>query len=400
MGPFDRRPPAPDGSDVAGQRLGAYVLERRLGAGGMAEVFLAKKPIGVGAFKQVVLKRMRRELVGEERFVEMFLREAGILAQLSHPNVVQIFDLAADDDELYIALEYLDGLSVQDLAVRSARARRPLPVELVLRVVAEIARGLDYVHRQRGPAGEPLNLVHRDVSPDNMFMVRDGTVKLLDFGVARGAATTVLTSKGELKGKVPFMSPEQIDGDDLDGRSDLFSLGVAAWTLLVGHRPFRGATAVAVMRAIQLEDPPPPRTLNAEVPLWLDELVMSLLAKDRAARPPTGAFVDEKIGELGRDLLDKDADAAFLAELLAGDDREEGRGGAGGDAPGPRPAVRRLRPAAPFGDDTAPTSLSALLEELAGTEPPRPLAGDAGFDDGPTELSVTLPVHGDEPSDN
>jgi serine/threonine protein kinase len=176
------KPPLPKarGSSVEGERVGPYILERRLGVGGMAEVFLARKPLGPTAFKHVVVKGMLADFIEEERFTEMFLREAGILAQLSHPNVVQIFDLGADEDELYIALEYLDGISVQQLAIRSWRAHEPVPVELALRVISESARGLDYVHRLKGPGGEPLNLVHRDVSPDNLFFVRDGTVKLLD----------------------------------------------------------------------------------------------------------------------------------------------------------------------------------------------------------------------------
>jgi eukaryotic-like serine/threonine-protein kinase len=297
--------------------VGPYILERRLGIGGMAEVFLAKKPLGTMAFKQVVVKRMRQELVEDERFVEMFLREAGILAQLNHPNIVQIFDLGVERDELYIALEYLDGISIHQLARRAAHAARPLPIELILRVVSEVARGLDYVHRMRGPDGAALGLVHRDVTPDNMFFVRDGTLKLLDFGIARGATMKLLTSQGELKGKVPYMAPEQLDGADLDGRADLFALGVTAYWLLTGRRPFWGATAVAVMRAIVGDNPSPPSALNDEVPRWLDAVIMSLLQKDRANRPASGADVDREIGERAAALLDRAADAAYAAELLS-----------------------------------------------------------------------------------
>lgn len=292
------------------KNIGPYEVERKLGVGGMAEVFLARKPMGPGGYKRVVIKRMLPHLAEDERFVQMFLREAAIHAQLNHANVVQIFDMSAPAEagDLYIAMEYLEGINVLELATRSWRAHRPLPLELVLRIVSDAARGLDYVHRRA--------LVHRDVAPDNLFfVVGDGTVKLLDFGVARGGKAKVLTSKGELKGKIPFMAPEALEGLELDGRADLFSLGVTAYWLFTGKKPFPGAKDVDVVRAILRSDPIRPSAHNHDIPLWLEALLLGMLVKDRAARIQTGAEIDVEISRKGR--LDRANDVAFVEELLA-----------------------------------------------------------------------------------
>ncbi len=282
----------------------------------MAEVFLARKPLG-STFRRVVVKRMHTDLVEDERFVEMFLREAGILAQLNHANVVQIYDLGTTDDGApYFVMEYLDGISLHDLAVRAWRLRKPLPLELVLRVLAEVARGLDYVHNKHNDDGVPLCLVHRDIAPDNVFFVKDGTVKLLDFGVARAATMKVITARGEVKGKLPFMAPEQIEGNVLDGRADIFSLGVSGMWLLTGKRPFKGANELNLIRTILKAEPPRASQINIEVAPWLDALLARMLEKDRANRPDGGGVESAIVKNAGAH-LDRARDVAFVEELLA-----------------------------------------------------------------------------------
>ncbi len=402
-------------------RLGPYVLERRLGARGATEIFLAKKPLGP-TFKQVVVKRMRRELIDDERLEEMFMREAGILSGLSHPNVVQILDCGrADDGELYIALEYLAGITVEQLALRAWRAERALPIELALRVVADAARGLDYIHRQ------PEKLVHRDVSPDNLFFVADGTTKLLDFSVARGATMKLLTEQGERRGKINFMSPEHLESRELDGRADLFSLGVTAYWLLTGRYPFQGNNDLGIMRAILGAEPEPVRARNADVPPWVEQLVMCLLAKDQSARVPTGADVDLTIQARAQGLLDRDADVAFYRDLMdvtASDVDDEPepmvavmRGRTSVSRGAPRPVtfeassapsgeVRPLSPLAdPFPGDTARLPTVPQTAESADVQIlpfEAPTDDPSLFDDAPTKqqpamidepaASVTLPT--------
>ena len=314
------------------QRIGPYVIERRLGVGGMAEVFLARKQVGA-AWKRVVVKRMLPDLNDDPKFVQMFEREAVILAQLNHANVVQIFDLGSDKGKLYIAMEWLDGVTVHDLAVRTWKARRALPTELVLRVVADAARGLDYVHKQADADGAPLHLIHRDVAPDNLFFVKDGTIKLLDFGVARSAAMKQLTQRGELKGKVPFMAPEQLESRPLDGRTDLYSLGVSAYWLLTGQRPFRAPNDLGLIRAILRTEPAPIRSINADVPAWLATTIERLLAKDPADRVQSGAELETLITKRAGQHLDRARDVAFMEEVLGVRDLD--------DNTSPHPALRR-----------------------------------------------------------
>ncbi len=265
-------------------RLGRYRLERRLGAGGMAEVFLARAEGPAGFEKQVVVKRIRPALVKNPRFVDMFLREAKVLASLDHQNIVRIIELDADQGEYFLALEYLEGLSLREVAERHWSVGRPLPIEPLIQIIADAALGLDHAHSFTDPAGRPQNVIHRDVSPDNLFVTQSGTTKLIDFGIAKKEGLDQLTQAGELKGKVPFMAPELLHGETVDSRADLFSMGVVLYWLLTGRRPFDGMTDVHTMKAILEDEPRPPRALNPRVPLLLEQLVLSLLEKDREKR--------------------------------------------------------------------------------------------------------------------
>ncbi|HEY4219756.1 MAG TPA: serine/threonine-protein kinase, partial [Myxococcota bacterium] len=280
------------------QRIGRYRLERRLGAGGMAEVFLARAEGPLGFEKQVVIKRIRPQLVAQPRFVEMFLREARMLAGLDHPNIVRIIELDEDKGEYFLALEYLEGLSLREVAERHWSAGRSLPIEPIITIVADAALGLEHAHNYRDQTGQPANLVHRDVSPDNLFVTTSGTVKVIDFGIAKRDGLDQLTQNGELKGKVPFMAPEHLNGLTLDARADLFSLGVVLYWLLTGRRPFDGVTDVHTMKAI-LEDPPrAPRALNPKLPSVLEEIALSLLEKNRDRRMKNAGLLHDALMSL------------------------------------------------------------------------------------------------------
>ena len=275
-------------------RLGRYTLTKRLGVGGMAEVFLAQQDGPAGFHKTCVVKRMLPHLAEEQRFVEMFQREARLAALVHHTNVVQIFELGELEGSFFIAMEYVDGMPLHRLARVTWRMNRPLPMEVVCCTLADAALGLAAAHEQCDEHGKPLHLVHRDISPDNLIVNREGVTKVLDFGVAKSTQGE-RTATGELKGKVPFLSPEQIRGDAIDGRADLYALGVTAYWLLTGKRPFAAPSDLGVMQAILAQTPRPPRDLNPTVPEVLDELVMCLLQKDPAQRPQSGHEVADAL---------------------------------------------------------------------------------------------------------
>jgi serine/threonine protein kinase len=276
-------------------RLGRYVLEKPLGRGGMAEVFLARQEGPSGFSKRVVLKRIHRSLLGDDRYVQMFLREARIAARLNHTNLVQVFELGEQDDEYFLAMEHIDGLTLQKAARRAWGAGESVPMEVALRAVADAARGLHYAHTLRDDDDNDISLIHRDISPDNLMLTRDGVTKVLDFGVAKTRDGDAMTTDGELKGKIPFMSPEQIRTEPLDGRSDLWSLGVTLYWLLTGERPFPAHNEIASLHAIVHAEPRAPRDLNPLIPLPLQSLVLQLLTKDRSRRITTGAELSERL---------------------------------------------------------------------------------------------------------
>jgi serine/threonine-protein kinase len=233
-----------------GIRFGNYVLLRRIARGGMAEVFLAQQRGLEGFDRRVAVKRILPHLVDSPDFVKMFLGEAKLAAQLTHPNIVHIYDFGKVDQDYFIAMEYVEGIHAGQLFKQSERER--MSPTLVARIGADAAAALNYAHELLGPNGRPLGLVHRDVSPANLMISYDGVVKLCDFGIAKAAALTdQRTNPGQVKGKYAYMSPEQTVASSLDGRSDVFSLAVVLWELLAGKTIVPRGDAVAAMRTIR-----------------------------------------------------------------------------------------------------------------------------------------------------
>ncbi|HSR98667.1 MAG TPA: serine/threonine-protein kinase [Kofleriaceae bacterium] len=234
-------------ADGAGSQLGQYVLLRRIARGGMAEVFLAQQRGLEGFDRRVAVKRILPHLSDAPDFIKMFLSEAKLAAQLSHPNIVHIYDFGKVDDDYFIAMEYVDGVH----AGRLVKASERLPPAMVARLGADAAAALHHAHALRAN-GQPIGLVHRDVSPPNLMISFDGVVKLCDFGIAKAAALSQqLTNPGQVKGKYAYMSPEQTTGSPLDGRSDVFSLGIVLWELLAGRTIVGRGDAIEAMRAIR-----------------------------------------------------------------------------------------------------------------------------------------------------
>jgi serine/threonine-protein kinase len=280
-------------------KVGGYLLLRAIGSGGMADVFLARRD-GPGSFEKLcVVKRIKPELAKDKKFVAMFLREARLAARMNHPNIVQIFELGEADGEFFLAMEFIDGLPLQRAARRTWAAGEKIPQEVILKALADAALGLAYAHEQKNDLGQITPLIHRDVSPDNIMLSRAGSAKLLDFGIARGDdLVEEITRTSEIKGKIAFMSPEQVNGEQLDGRSDLWSLGVTAYWLLTGRRPFKGATTPGTIDAVMRQEPEPIRKLNESVPERVADLVHALLVKDRTRRTPSAHVLSEQLLDL------------------------------------------------------------------------------------------------------
>ena len=297
-----KKAPAPV-SEVSGsnpvyrmpQPFGRYTLLRRLGVGGMAEAYLAQQDGPVGFQKMTVVKRMLPHLAEDARFVQMFQNEAKVAALLTHTNVVQIYELGVVDGMHFIAMEYVDGAPLHKLARTAWSRGRSVPLEVVCCAVADAALGLSAAHNLKDPqTGQRLNVVHRDISPDNLMMNREGVTKILDFGVAKLAGGEK-TATGVVKGKVPFLAPEHILGLTLDGRADVYALGVTFYWLVTGKRPFHSTSDLQLMESIVKKPAAPPLEHNPKLPVFINDLILAMLEKDPADRPQSGEEVHDAL---------------------------------------------------------------------------------------------------------
>jgi serine/threonine-protein kinase len=276
-------------TEEALQTIGRYQLLAHLASGGMAEIYLARQT-GIGGFeKLVVVKKILPNLAREKVFVEMFLDEAVIAAQLNHPNVVQIYDLGQSGDDYYIAMEYLEGESLGHLTSEGTRVRKPLPPGLAAGIVTQVCDGLAYAHAFEDENGKPMGIVHRDVSPHNVIVLFSGVVKVVDFGIAKAASKMHQTKVGTLKGKLAYMSPEQCMGSEVDARSDVFSLGVVLWELLTHRRLFKREVEPAMIRAIMDEPIPKVHDVRKDAPAALAAAADKALSKKPEDRYPGAA---------------------------------------------------------------------------------------------------------------
>ncbi|WP_244237267.1 serine/threonine protein kinase [Corallococcus llansteffanensis] len=285
----------------------------------MGQVFLAQEH-GTGFERLVVLKLILPHLAEDEEFLEMFLEEARLVARLSHPNLITILDLTEIEGRHCLAMEYVQGEDVRRLDRFARKQGRPLPAGLVVRIIADAAAGLSYAHGARDGQGQPLKLVHRDVSPQNVLVGFDGGVKVIDFGVAKAATSGQQTATGVLKGKYPYMSPEQANGLPVDGRSDQFALGVVMWELLTGKRLFKGDTDLMTLRLVRDCQIPPPSQLNPDLPPGLDEVLLKALAPTPEGRYPDCAAFRLALEDYALELRLPSSSAhlaAYLRDLYA-----------------------------------------------------------------------------------
>ncbi|MBI5535900.1 MAG: serine/threonine protein kinase [Deltaproteobacteria bacterium] len=277
--------PAQTASQTLPRTFGRYQLFDRVGAGGMAEIYLARARTELGGARLVVVKQILPDLSGNEQFAEMLIQEAKLAARLNHANVVQVFDLGRHEGVLFIAMDYVDGFDLNELLRRCARSKTPLPIPFALLIVIEALRGLDYAHRRADDFGAPMGIVHRDVSPSNVLISFDGEIKLCDFGIARANDMADVLPEDAIKGKAGYMSPEQARGEPIDARSDVFAIGIVLWELIAGRKLYKasdtGPTLLQLARAAEIP-PLPSRDLPSEPELHA--IVEHALTADRDQR--------------------------------------------------------------------------------------------------------------------
>ncbi len=280
----DLEPKEDSESSEEGVDYGQYLLLDRIATGGMAEVFRAKRK-GVEGFEKIVaVKRILPHLSHNKDFIEMFIDEAKMVAGLSHPNIVQIFELGKIDDTYFIAMEYVDGKDLRTI-LTEVREKGIVPdVDLAALVTSKVGSALEYAHRQCDAEGRELRIVHRDVSPQNILISKEGEVKLVDFGIAKAAIKAHHTDSGSLRGKLMYMSPEQAWGRPIDNRADIFSLGVVLFEMLTGRNLFIGDSEMSILERVRQAKVLPPSTLNPAVPIELEAVATRALRREAAER--------------------------------------------------------------------------------------------------------------------
>ncbi len=267
--------------------FGKYLLVDKIGTGGMAELYLAKQTGLKGFEKVLAIKRILPHLTQDTEFINMFINEAKLAALLSHQNIVQIFDLGNVDGIYYIAMEYVMGKDLRTMLRKRKENKTRIPIELALTITSRMCSGLDYAHRKKDLSGSDLNIVHRDVSPQNVLISYEGEVKIVDFGIAKAASSGSETKAGVLKGKLAYMSPEQAWGKAIDRRTDVFATGVVLYEMLTGERPFKAISDFDLLEKVREAKLDPPSKLNPEIYPELETTVMKSLAKNPTDRYQT-----------------------------------------------------------------------------------------------------------------
>jgi len=295
------------GFTPVGKTIGRYHVGYELASGGMATVYLASLRGAAGFEKVLALKCIHPHLSKDPHFVDMFLDEARIASKVNHPNVVQIFDFGTVEDAHYLAMEYLIGETLARILDRLT-ANPPLVLEsahraMVLRVLVDACEGVHAVHEARGPDGELLGVVHRDITPQNLFLTFDGAAKILDFGIARARDQLHRTETGEIKGNFPYVSPEQIKGRDVDRRADVWSLGVILWECLTGDRLFRRTSSAETVYSVVNDVIRRADAIQPGVPRALADVAARALERDRESRFATARELGRAIEEASRDVL-------------------------------------------------------------------------------------------------
>jgi TonB family protein len=352
-----------------GTPFGQYELIELIATGGMAELYRARMS-GVEGFEKIVaIKRILPHLTDNHEFVTMFVDEAKLAAQLQHPNIVHIYDLGKIERSYYIAMEFIDGRDLRSILRTLEERQARLPLGLALFIASRLAAALDYAHHKRDLQGAAMALVHRDVSPQNVLISYDGDIKLCDFGIAKAASKASHTRAGALKGKLQYMSPEQAWGRDIDGRSDIFSLGLVLYEMLTGRKGVAGDSELSILEQVRSPRLIPPREFDPAIPPEVERVVMKALKENRDERYQTAAELAVDLGNmlhLIRPTPGAPELGAFLAELVGRD-----RPVSAAAVPSPRPAVTPPpRQVAPAAQPPKPATRAPIAEPAAFETPP------------------------------
>jgi serine/threonine-protein kinase len=359
-------------------RLGPFEVGAKIGGGGMASVYVGRRVSGEPADEIVALKLIRDDLADDKKYVTMFLDEAKILSRLSHPDIIRTRDYGVDGDTRYIAMELLLGRSLLDAFERAGEVGKRMPHDLAAFVALRVAEALHYAHALTSESGQPLHVIHRDVNPTNVFVTYGGTVKLIDFGLAKSAARLSESGEGVVKGKVPYLSPEQIEEKPFDHRTDLYTLGATLWEMTTGRRLFKRDNDVETIRAIRDHDIPDARKIVESYPDALWSIVEHALARDPDHRYESGGamaadlskFLEEhgRKGDLEAEL------AAWIEELFPGERAKqeawlEEVSAVGRESP---PSTRTMAPPAPVAEVPSKSALPNDEEEEEKEAPAAP----------------------------
>ena len=314
------------------KHLGRYEVGAKIAGGGMATVFLGRVRDEADSRernsspKVVALKVVKPELSADADFVDMFLDEAKIIAQLAHPNISQTLEIGVSEGHRFIAMELLLGRTLADVWEARALDRKPLPVNLAAWIAARVADALHYAHELKSREGEPLHIIHRDVNPTNIILTYEGKVKLIDFGLVKAIGRLTRSAEGIVKGKVPYLSPEQATGESIDRRSDIYALGITLWEITTGKRLFKRDDDVSTIKAIQKAEVPDPRKEDASYP---DELWV-IVKKALAVKPDERYATAGELAEALDSFLKKqeatgleDELVQFMADLFPGQQNKQ-----------------------------------------------------------------------------
>ncbi|MCA9590703.1 MAG: serine/threonine protein kinase [Myxococcales bacterium] len=308
--PSSDKTPSSEDRAALPRNVGPYTLFELIGRGGMAEIYLARRETDLGATRRAVVKQILPAFADDPRFSEMLTHEAKLAARLSHQNIVQVDDLGRDGDALYIAMEYVEGFDLGALLRKCSESKRPLPLEYALGIVADVLHALEHAHRRTGDDGEPLGIVHRDVSPTNVLISFEGEVKLCDFGIANANALVRSDDANEaLMGKAGYMSPEHARGDKIDARADVFATGIMLWELIAGRRLYKPKGELPLIEQARRAEIPklPDKGLPQQARLYA--IVKRALAPLLPERYPSA-------GAMLRDLEEYMASAGLLANRI------------------------------------------------------------------------------------
>lgn len=330
---------------IVGERFGSYTVYECLGAGGMATVHRASIAIGAGVVREVALKRLLPQLADDRQFNEDFIREAKLAAQLDHPNIVKIVELGNTAGTYFIAMELVRGSTLGQLLKQSALAKTRAPIGVVVAMIADLCDALHYASRGRGIYGQPLNIVHRDLTPSNVIITDEGRAKIIDFGVAKALSGQFMTNTGMVKGKLGYMSVEALGGSNIDARTDLFSLGVIAWELVSGRRLFRGQNEYELITLVRKGEVGPPSEHNASCPAELDAIILKALARDREDRWDSASVMRSALDGVRRRFRESATDVAAWKHSVV-------------------PVLRRFPPAPTEPDDDEETAFRLSTRDL------------------------------------